>query len=275
MGTFQRRNIHQSTIAPQRIMGWIAAVIVLLTLTLTPGLMAQPPRPFRLARMTPLPIPKHPIARAEKDFPFFPHRPIADAGFNALFLPFHHAFAKASHGFNQAQAFAFLFSLDLDWAPGNYCNRHAYFLYNRSGANMVRLLRHYSHGAIARYFPGWNASVAVGGTLKHGTNGYTAKIVLFNRHGRLIHTLRYNTPMTFWKLLGAVDAGFMTYVGEPPSPALENYLCCAQWSIAPDVWREKAHRKYYYISQKWCGPGNTYTYIYKPNVTLAAARKFT
>ena len=224
MGTFQGRNSQDFSTVPQRIRGRIAAVIVVLTVTITPCLMAQPLRPFRLSRLAPLPIPQHPIARAEKDFPFFPHQSIAGTGFNALFLPFHHAFAKASHGFNRAQAFAFLFSLDLDWAPGNYCNRHAYFLYNRSGANMVRLLRHYSKGGIARYFPGWKASVAVGGTLKHGEQGYTAKIVLYNRHGRLVHTMRYNTPMTFWKLLGAVDAGFMTYIGEPPSPALVNYL---------------------------------------------------
>jgi hypothetical protein len=165
------------------------------------------------------------LARAEKDFPFFKHRSIATSGVNALFLPFHHAFQQPSHGFNRAQAFAFLFSLDLDWAPGNYCNRHAYFLYNRSGANMVRLLRHYSSDAIARYFPGWDATVAVGGTLKHGPNGYTATIVLYNRSGRLIDTMRYNTPMSFWKLLGTVDVGFMTYVKEPPSPALAQYLC--------------------------------------------------
>lgn len=203
----------------------VAAAIWAMVVTGVATSEAQAPRPFRLARMAPLPLPQHPIARAEKDFPFFPHQPIADAGFNALFLPFHHAFANASHGFNRAQAFAFLFSLDLDWAPGNYCNRHAYFLYNRSGANMVRLLRHYSKSAIARYFPGWQASVAVGGTLKHGAGGYTATIVLYNRHGRLIHTMRYNTPLSFWNLLGAVDVGFMTYMKEPPSPALAHYLC--------------------------------------------------
>ena len=202
-----------------------AAAIWAMVVTGVATLEAQAPRPFRLARMAPLPLLRHPIARAEKDFPFFPHQAISDAGFNALFLPFHHAFTKASHGFNRAQAFAFLFSMDLDWAPGNYCNRHAYFLYNRSGANMVRLLRHYSKSAIARYFPGWQASVAVGGTLKHGVAGYTATIVLYNRHGRLIHTMRYNTPMSFWNLLGAVDAGFMTYMNEPPSPALAHYLC--------------------------------------------------
>ena len=203
----------------------VAAAIWAMVVTGVATSAAQAPRPFRLARMAPLPLPQHPIARAEKDFPFFSHQPIADAGFNALFLPFHHAFANASHGFNRAQAFAFLFSMDLDWAPGNYCNRHAYFLYNRSGANMVRLLRHYSKSAIARYFPGWQASVAVGGTLKHGVGGYTATIVLYNRHGRLIHTMRYNTPMSFWNLLGTVDAGFMTYMNEPPSPALVHYLC--------------------------------------------------
>ena len=224
MGIFQRPNRHQSGTVPQRIINRLATAIAGFTLIVTPCLVAQPPRPLRLARMTPLPIPRHPIARAEKEFPFFSHQPIASAGFNALFLPFHHAFAKASHGFNRAQAFAFLFSLDLDWAPGSYCNRHAYFLYNRSGANMVHLLRHYSKGAIARYFPGWKASVAVGGTLKHGVGGYTAKIVLYNRQGHLIHTMHYNTPMTFWKLLATVDAGFMTYIGEPPSPALVNYL---------------------------------------------------
>jgi hypothetical protein len=196
-----------------------------MMVTAVPPLAAQATRPFRLSRIAPLPLPRHPLARAEKDFPFFKHQPIATAGFNAVFLPFHHVFQQPSHGFNQAQAFAFLFSSDLDWAPGNYCNRHAYFLYNRSGANMVRLLRHYSRSAIARYFPGWNASVAVGGTLKHGPGGYTATIMLFNRTGRLIKTLRYSKPMSFWKLLGTVDTGFMTYMHEPPSPALRHYLC--------------------------------------------------
>lgn len=202
----------------------ILAMLALLATHVHP-LAAQAMRPFRLSRIVALPLPRHPLARAERDFPFFPHRPIATAGFNALFLPFHHAFQRPAHGFNQAQAFAFLFSLDLDWAPGNYCNRHAYFLYNRSGANMVRLLRHYSRHAIAGYFPGWDASVAVGGTLKHGPDGYTATIVLFNRTGRLIKTLRYSKPMSFWNLLGTVDVGFMTYVKEPPSPALAQYLC--------------------------------------------------
>ena len=161
----------------QALSGRLAAVGMLaMVVTGVAPLAAQPMRPFRLSRIAPLPLPRHPLARAEKDFPFFKHQPIATSGFNALFLPFHHAFRQPSHGFNQAQAFAFLFSMDLDWAPGNYCNRHAYFLYNRSGANMVRLLRHYSKSAIARYFPGWSASVAVGGHIKtwcgwiHGHN---------------------------------------------------------------------------------------------------------
>ncbi len=226
MATFRALYLRQFCGMLRRPVGPLAAVGMLaMVVTGVVPLAAQPMRPFRLSRIAPLPLPRHPLARAEKDFPFFKHQPIATAGFNAVFLPFHHVFQQPSHGFNQAQAFAFLFSMDLDWAPGNYCNRHAYFLYNRSGANMVRLLRHYSRSAIARYFPGWEATVAVGGTLKHGPGGYTAAIVLFNRTGRLIDTMRYTTPMSFWNLLGAVDAGFMTYMKEPPSPALAHYLC--------------------------------------------------
>ncbi len=226
MPTFKAVRIGRFCSLWQPLGGTIGAVAMLaMVVTGVAPLAAQPMRPFRLSRIAPLPLPRHPLARAEKDFPFFKHQPTATAGFNAVFLPFHHVFQQPSHGFNQAQAFAFLFSMDLDWAPGNYCNRHAYFLYNRSGANMVRLLRHYSRSAIARYFPGWQATVAVGGTLRHGPDGYTATIVLFNRAGRLIKTMRYRKPMSFWNLLGAVDVGFMTYMKEPPSPALAHYLC--------------------------------------------------
>ncbi len=181
-------------------------------------------QPFYISGISPSLMPRHPIARAEKLFPFSKHRPFSTAGFNPLFLPFHHAFSSPSHGLNRAQAFAFLFSSDLDWATGNYCARHAYFVFTRSGPAPYFLLKHYTPANIALYFRGWRATIGIGGTLKHTAAGYTADIVLFNRAGKLIHTLRYSKPMSYWNLLGTAEAGVMAYLGEPPTPALAKFL---------------------------------------------------
>ena len=112
MPTFKVVRISRFCSLSQALIGTIAALATgAMVVTGVAPLAAQPMRPFRLSRIAPLPLPRHPLARAEKDFPFFKHQPIATAGFNAVFLPFHHVFQQPSHGFNQAQAFAFLFSI--------------------------------------------------------------------------------------------------------------------------------------------------------------------
>ncbi len=115
--------------------------------------------------MPPLKKTFHSLPVWEKRFPAFSHAPFESAGFNALMLPFIFSSPDQSADPAVTYAFSFLFSGDLDWAPGSYCARHAFFVFRRDRELMQPMARHYEASQIAELIDGWKVTHAIGGRL--------------------------------------------------------------------------------------------------------------
>jgi hypothetical protein len=157
-------------------------------------------------------------------FPAFKHRPFESAGFDEVMLPF--AYSDPDHLGNpsEAMALAALISSDLDWSPGCYCARHAYFVFKRDRESVVRLQAGYEPKAIASFESHWQATHAVGGELVRTAAGYKGKLQIFDAEGAAILTRKYDTARSYWDLLADMDADAMTALDGKPAKSLVDYL---------------------------------------------------
>ena len=198
---------------------------------LPPPIRRQPPPPPlavscppSLHNLTPLPPVALSADNVEQLFPAFHHAPFATAGFNPLALPFRYQDPDNVGDPAEANALAFLLSDALDWAPGNYCNRHAYFVFSESGPEMAALAHRYNPAVIARQIAGWSATHAVGGVLTRTKAGCTGTLEVYAADGRLEYQKRYPNPTTYFDLLGDMAVDAIAHFGPPPSPELAAYL---------------------------------------------------
>jgi tetratricopeptide (TPR) repeat protein len=155
----------------------------------------------------------------------FPHIPFDQAGFNVVSLPFQYDDAEHLGDPAEAQAFAFLLSNDLDWAPGCYCARHAYFVFKESPFDIKALVGNYDLNVVAQLVKYWRGTHALGGTLARSRNGYTAHVVIYEKNAKVVWEKQYLNVQSYWTLLGTVDADVLTFLGEKPNDALAAYLC--------------------------------------------------
>jgi hypothetical protein len=159
-----------------------------------------------------------------KIFPEFQHRPFNGAGFSEVMLPFAYSDPKNLGNSSEALALDALISNDLDWSPGCYCARHAFFVFKRDFSRMQALRQNYDPALISSVAKFWHATHAIGGKLVRGEDGYTGTIEIYGVDGRLVHTQSFEKPQSFWELLGAMDVDAMTFLDAAPSPALADYL---------------------------------------------------
>ena len=179
-----------------------------------------------LARATPQPIGRYTLADLKRMFPQFQHEPFETAGFNHLSLPFHYDAPDGGGDPNEANAFAFLLSHALDWAPGCYCARHAYFVFKSKSArvHMTALARGYDPERIKFLVNDWRATHAVGGKLIYTEKGYSGTLLIYDRAGRVVRNTTYDQPRSFFQLLGDMSVDAMKTFGYTPSPALVEHL---------------------------------------------------
>jgi hypothetical protein len=165
----------------------------------------------------------HP-ADLERIFPAFQHKPFATAGFNAVMLPFTYSDPQHLGDASEAMALTALISNDLDWSPGCYCGRHAYFVFKRDREAVQALLQGYDPGQVAAFARNWQATHAIGGQLIRTAAGYEGKLQIFDAQGRPILTKEYEPARSFWDLLGDMDVDAMTALDGKPSMQLAGYL---------------------------------------------------
>jgi hypothetical protein len=158
----------------------------------------------------------------QRIFPAFQHAPFASAGFNAVMLPFSYADSDQGGDANEAFALDALISNDLDWSPGSYCARHAFFVFKQDRENFERFQHGYDRTAVAAFVRSWNATHAVGGKLIRTREGYQGTLQIFNASGVPILSQSYDTPRSFWDLLGDMDVDAMTAMDvRPPQPLID------------------------------------------------------
>jgi hypothetical protein len=185
-----------------------------------------------------LPPAKYAPEDLAKIFPAFVHRPFDSAGFNAVMLPF--SFSDPEHlgSENEATALTALISDDLDWAPGCYCARHAYFVFKRERFAIARLMQGYDPTQIASLIRRWHATHAVGGELIRTADGYSGKLQIFDAQGSQIFNQTYDVPRSYWDLLGDMDADAMACLDVKPSQQLSDFLHeprCKQFQLVVDL----------------------------------------
>jgi len=170
-------------------------------------------------------------------FTAFKHRPFASAGFNAVMLPFSYSDPGHIGDSSEAMALDALVSSDLDWSPGSYCTRHAFFEFKRDRDLIYALQKDYSPSLIHLLIRHWQATHAVGGELIRTADGYKGAMEIFGADGTRVFRHKYDTPRKFWDLLGDMDVDAMTFLDVKPSAKLVAYLHeprCKLWQSLID-----------------------------------------
>lgn len=162
--------------------------------------------------------------RLARMFPQFNHDPFATAGFNPLVLPFRYNDPKQIGDPSEAAVFSFLLCDALDWGPGNYGRRHAYFVYQRSHAQMAPLVKKYDPYVIGQLVNEWTATHAVGGLLTRTPAGCTGQLQIYNAKRIEVFHKNYVKPHRYFDLLGDMAVDTLTYMKEPPNKLLANFL---------------------------------------------------
>lgn len=188
---------------------------------------ADKPDPGRIlvvSHLTPLPAIQMDRKQLEANWPAFHHEPFERAGFSALALPFNFSSEDGTVDPAYAYAFSFLLSDDLDFAPGSYCSRHAYFVFKRDRERMQPMARQYNPISIAQLIVDWRATHAIGGILTASKTGYGGEVQIFGPDGKVVFTRKYAPPRPFFRLLGDMEVDAMQFFGPAPSAALVDYL---------------------------------------------------
>jgi hypothetical protein len=177
--------------------------------------------PPPLPKLTPLPTPSDvSLGQLQRMFPAFHHDPFDTAGFNPLALPFRYQDPDGVGDPAEANAMSFLLSDALDWAPGNYSARHAYFVFSQSADAIRPLAQGYDAPAIASLVHGWSATHAVGGVLRRSRDGCAGTPEIYAADGSLAFQQHCDAPRPYFTLLGDMAVDAIAHFGPPPSPEL-------------------------------------------------------
>jgi tetratricopeptide (TPR) repeat protein len=176
------------------------------------------------ARAEPLQSGQYEIEELAKIFPDFQHQPYDRAGFDAVMLPFVYSDRDHVGDANEALALDALMSYDLDWSPGSYCTRHAFYVFEHDRIEIQAMLKGYAPAHISSLIKSWRATHAIGGELIRTAAGYEGKLQIFAADGKQIFARRYDQPRSFWDLLGDMDVDAMTFLDVKPSEELVAHL---------------------------------------------------
>ena len=212
------------------------AAVALLGLSGPMAVRAADPTPpaaaaattFLLGQEPAVPLPGKSPADLLSRWPAFRHADLDASGFNAVSMPLH--VRDPDHvgpTDDEAKAFAFLLSDDLDWSPACYCERHANFVFSRSDPAQIAALTpdgEYDPAAVATLVQQWQATAAVGGTITRSAKGYSGELVLCGPDGHVTHRRSFDAPRPYWELLGDFSADALATLGPPPTPALVKLL---------------------------------------------------
>ncbi|MBN1554966.1 MAG: hypothetical protein JXA11_09485 [Phycisphaerae bacterium] len=201
-------------------------VLVLSVWVFAQGIQAEDkPSPFYLSRNLKMQFVHKNLDELEQDWPAFQHQPFDKSGFNHLILPFHYEDRSNDGHPNEALSFSFLLSNSLDWSPGCYCSRHAFFVFTRDKEKMQYLAKTYNRKLIGFVVTDWDATHGVGGKLIRTKEGYHGVLQIFDKKGNQVLEKEYDKPRSFFQLLGDMSFDTMACLDVPLSKKLYEYLC--------------------------------------------------
>ncbi len=179
---------------------------------------------FPLAKAIKQPVSNYALEQLAEMWPAFRHAPIETAGFNHFTLPFLYTSLDGSGDSNEAYAFSFLLSNSLDWVPGGYCSRHAYFTFKRARRYVQKLALKYDENLIKSAIKDWEATHAVGGKLIQSKDGYAGTLEIYDHAGKQVLTKEYKKPREYFDLLGDMSVDAIIFFGGKPTAALVSHL---------------------------------------------------
>ncbi len=179
---------------------------------------------FVLSKAIKQPRREYTLQELSQMWPAFEHEPFDRAGFNHFTLPFFYESTDKTSDVAEADAFAFLLSNLLDWVPGNYCTRHAYFTFKRCKPYLFDLMRFRNPAQIKYLVNDWDATHAIGGKLIKSESGYSGSLVIYDREGATVFKKNYDRPRDFFELLGDMSVDAMKFFGYTPTKAMVAHL---------------------------------------------------
>ncbi|NLF31375.1 MAG: hypothetical protein GX591_10895 [Planctomycetes bacterium] len=189
-----------------------------------PLLRALTESPLVLARAVPAPFYKGTWAELRQTFDAFRHVPYKNAGFNHFTLPFHWEDPEGLGDPNEAWAFSFMISHNMDWGEGCWCARHAYFVYKRHREKIAPLVKDYDPRLVGELTRFWDGTHAVGGTLRRHADGYSGTLIVYDRDARQLLRKDYARPRPFFQLAGDMTIDALARITTEPNDALKAFL---------------------------------------------------
>ncbi len=183
----------------------------------------RPVKTLVLSTLSPQPMSLPTYEQIEAAYPVIKHAPFDKAGFKAVTLPFLFTSKDDAGDPAEALAFSFLMSHSLDWSPGCYCTRHAYFAFKHDEKAMQALVKSYDDEAIYATIQRWTSTHAVGGTITAGKDGYSGTLVIYDTQS-IVHKKEFTAPRDYFTLLGDMTVEAMTFLDEKPSEDLSKFL---------------------------------------------------
>jgi len=192
--------------------------------TTAPVTLADDNRVFPLAKAMSIPTTTYTADELVRQWPAFRHEPFETSGFNFFVLPFGWAAKPPAAEASNNYAVSFLLSSALDWTPGSYCSRHAYFVFKRARRYVGRLVGRPDPAMVAWALKDWGATHAVGGMLTRTNAGLSGTLNVYDRAGKIVMTKAFAKPRSASVLVGDMAAAVMTHVGHKPRPALLKHM---------------------------------------------------
>ena len=194
--------------------------------------------PFVLGRVPPQEPPPPDLEALSRKWDYFQHEPFDKTGFNQVMLPFHYTSNAPGGSPHDAYAFSFLLGNALDWAPGCYCTKHAYYLFKKSRKEMRQAADSYKPALIRKLIEQWDGTHAVGGELRRQADGFSGRLLVFDARGGTLLDRNYEKSRDYFDLVGDMAVDALRFFGHEPSPELDALVRrprCTQFQSIRDL----------------------------------------
>lgn len=149
--------------------------------------------------------------------------PVSQGGgmFNPVFMPFKYVCKAGNKDVNQHMTFPCLLSFKFDFVPDNFSARHPAYIYRKSS---VWNVKPHETDKIAHYIEYWEATHAIGGTIRQNADGYTGLLQVFDESGTEILSQEYTKPLPYFTLMGEMVKTWMDHRNQGVSEGLYTEL---------------------------------------------------
>ncbi len=145
--------------------------------------------------------------------------------FNPFFLPFKYINNTDTIDKNQHLTFPSLLSFKFDFVPDNYNSRHPSFIFQRDDKAKNALSP--SVQEITKLMAEWQATYAFGGEITEYNNGFTGKMIVYDKNGIVILEKEYLNKTDYFKLMGLMVTDWMDFRKQKISAGLKKELFCS------------------------------------------------